>query len=129
MSASFRLSNQQLVAFVSARDPEAAKKFYRDTLGLDLVSEQLPYALVFDCHGSPLRLSIVPNLNPAAYTVLGWNVSDIETAVRTLASAGVHFERYPAVPQDELGIWTAPGGARVAWFKDPDGNTLSLSQH
>ena len=129
MPEPFQLREQQLVAFVAIRDPEPAKKFYRDTLGLRLVSEQLPYALVVDAHGVTIRMSIVPNFTPAAHTVLGWDVRDIEAAVSILGDAGVRFEYYPSMPQDELGIWTSPGGARVAWFKDPDGNTLSVSQH
>lgn len=129
MPEQFQLREQQLVSFVATRDPEAAKKFYRDVLGLRLVAEQLPYALVFDANGETIRVSVVPSFNPAAYTVLGWDVPDIQVAVKTLEGAGVHFELYPGMPQDEIGIWTAPGGAKVAWFKDPDGNTLSISQH
>jgi catechol 2,3-dioxygenase-like lactoylglutathione lyase family enzyme len=129
MSEQFQLRDQQLVSFIASQDPEAAKKFYRDTLGLRLVSEQLPYALVFDAHGVTIRVSIVQSFTAAAYTVLGWEVPDVRVAVKTLESAGVHFERYPNMPQDEMGIWASPGGARVAWFKDPDGNTLSVSQH
>lgn len=129
MPERFQLCHQQLVAFIATRDPEAAKKFYRDTLGLTLVSEQLPYALVFDSHGVTLRVSVVSNSSPAPHTVLGWDVPDIEAAVKTLKEAGVRFERYPTMPQDELGIWTSPGGAKVAWFRDPDSNTLSISQH
>jgi catechol 2,3-dioxygenase-like lactoylglutathione lyase family enzyme len=129
MPEQFQLREQQLVSFVATRDPEAAKKFYRDVLGLRLVAEQLPYALVFDANGVTIRVSVVPSFNPAAYTVLGWDVPDIQVAVKTLEGAGVHFELYPGMPQDEIGIWTAPGGAKVAWFKDPDGNTLSISQH
>ncbi|HWF46147.1 MAG TPA: VOC family protein [Bryobacteraceae bacterium] len=129
MPEPFKLSEQALVSFVAARDPEAAKKFYRDVLGLRLVSEQLPYALVFDANGVTIRVSIVQSFTPATYTVLGWDVPDIQVAMKALEDAGVHFERYPGMPQDEMGIWTAPGGAKVAWFKDPDGNTLSISQH
>jgi catechol 2,3-dioxygenase-like lactoylglutathione lyase family enzyme len=129
MPEPFKLSEQALVSFVAARDPEAAKKFYRDVLGLRLLSEQLPYALVFDANGVTIRVSIIQSFTPATNTVLGWDVPDIQVAVKTLEGAGVHFERYPGMPQDEIGIWTAPGGAKVAWFKDPDGNTLSISQH
>jgi catechol 2,3-dioxygenase-like lactoylglutathione lyase family enzyme len=129
MSEQFNLREQPLVSFVATRDPEAAKKFYRDVLGLRLVSEQIPYALVFDANGGAIRVSIVQTFTPAAHTVLGWDVPDIQLAAKALESSGVHFERYPNMPQDELGIWTSPGGAKVAWFKDPDGNTLSISQH
>ena len=117
------------MAFVPTRDPDRARKFYRDTLGLPLVSEELPFALVFDVKGTMLRVTVVEKLNPPPFTVLGWQVPDITIAAKTLQNAGVTFERYPGMPQDELGIWTSPSGAKVAWFKDPDGNTLSLSQH
>jgi catechol 2,3-dioxygenase-like lactoylglutathione lyase family enzyme len=129
MPEPFHLGGQRLVAFVATSDPEAAKTFYRDTLGLRLVAEQLPFALVFDSNGVTIRVTIMQGFNPAGYTVLGWDVPDIFTAVKTLENAGVHFERYQGMAQDEMGIWTAPGGAKVAWFKDPDGNTLSVSQH
>ena len=123
------LNNQPLVAFVGVTDPARAKAFYQGTLGLRLVSEQLPFALDFDANGTELRVSLVQQVVPAGYTVLGWQVADIEDEVKSLVSAGVVFERYPGMAQDELGIWKSPSGARVAWFKDPDGNTLSVSQH
>jgi catechol 2,3-dioxygenase-like lactoylglutathione lyase family enzyme len=129
MAQQFRLAEQSLIGFIAATDPERAKKFYRDTLGLPLVSEELPFALVFDARGTMLRVSIVQEVVPARYTVLGWQVRDIVAAAKTLSEAGVRFERYPGMEQDELGIWSSPGGARVAWFKDPEGNTLSISQH
>jgi catechol 2,3-dioxygenase-like lactoylglutathione lyase family enzyme len=116
----------RLMAFVGTSDAARARAFYRDTLGLRLVSED-PFALVFDVNGTMLRVTSVPEMVPAKYTVLGWQVTDIEAAVRKLQQSGVAFERYN-FPQDELGIWQAPSGAKVAWFKDPDGNVLSLSQ-
>ena len=128
MAAKFQLREQPIVAFVATSDPDRAKKFYRDTLGLRLVSEQLPFALVFDLHGTMLRVSIVNKFKPAGFTVLGWHVPKIQVAVTALTKAGVEFERYPGMDQDELGIWSSPSGARIAWFKDPDGNTLSLSE-
>jgi catechol 2,3-dioxygenase-like lactoylglutathione lyase family enzyme len=124
-----RLAKYDLIAFASIVDVERAKKFYRDTLGLTLLAEEPPFALVFDAHGIMIRLGMAKSLPPAHGTVLGWNVPDIVTAVTELVEAGVQFERYPQMPQDELGIWAAPGGAKVAWFKDPDGNILSLSEH
>ena len=123
------LSASRVVAFVGVRDAERAKAFYRDTLGLKLVLEELPFALVFDCQGTMLRVTIVQEMVAAPYTVLGWAVTDITATASGLAAAGVKFQRYPQIQQDELGIWTAPGGARVAWFQDPDGNLLSISQH
>ena len=129
MGKQFQLAQQRIMVFVPTRDPDRARKFYRDTLGLPLVSEELPFALVFDVNGTMLRVTVVEKLNPPPFTVLGWQVPDITIAAKTLQNAGVTFERYPGMPQDELGIWTSPSGAKVAWFKDPDGNTLSLSQH
>jgi catechol 2,3-dioxygenase-like lactoylglutathione lyase family enzyme len=129
MTKQFQLREQRLIAFVATRDPDRAKKFYRDTLGLGLMSEELPFALVFDAHGTMLRVTIVTELKPAGYTVLGWQAANIVAAARSLQENGVQFERYQGMQHDELGIWTAPGGAKVAWFKDPDGNTLSISQH
>jgi catechol 2,3-dioxygenase-like lactoylglutathione lyase family enzyme len=129
MSKQFRLSDQSIIGFVATSNPDRAKRFYKDTLGLPLVSEELPFALVFDAHGTMLRVTVVKDVTPAGYTVLGWQVPDIGAAAKTLSQAGVQFERYPGMQQDELGVWSSPSGAKVAWFKDPDGNTLSLSQH
>ena len=121
------LGSQELVAFVATRDPSRAKKFYRDTLGLPLVSED-EFALVFDATGTMLRVTRVRELAAAKYTVLGWQVRDIVQTAKDLEKAHVTLERYPGLQQDELGIWNSPSGARVAWFKDPDGNTLSITQ-
>jgi catechol 2,3-dioxygenase-like lactoylglutathione lyase family enzyme len=129
MAEPFKLPEQNLIAFVATCDPDRAKEFYRDRLGLRLISEELPFAVVFDANGIMLRITIVDRLSPAPYTVLGWRVPDIGRAASALNKAGVSFERYPGMEQDELGIWTAPGGTKVAWFKDPDGNTLSISEH
>jgi len=128
MTGSSVLGSQKLVAFVAVRDPERAKVFYRDTLGLRLVSEQLPFALVFDANSTMLRVTIVGESVVAPYTVLGWDVADIAATARQLTAAGVTLERYPGMTQDDLGIWTSPGGAKVAWFKDPDGNVLSVTE-
>ena len=98
-----------------------------DTLGLALV-EQNPVACVFDAHGTMLRVTAVPDMKPAPYTVLGWAVADIAAAAQDLRDRGVVFQRFDGMEQDELGIWTAPGGDLVAWFRDPAGNTLSLTQ-
>ena len=116
------------MAFVATIDSERAKAFYRDMLGLALVSDD-PFAVVFDVNGTMLRVTKVQEFTPAKFTVLGWEVPDIVAAVKELGEAGVEFERYGQfMKQDELGIWDAPGGGRIAWFKDPDGNTLSLTQ-
>ncbi len=129
MPASATLGLHDIVAFVNVVDIDRATSFYRDTLGLRFTGEELPYALVFDANGIMLRLVIAKERPPIAGTVLGWCVPDVPAAVKELMSAGVEFERYSFMPQDELGIWTTPTGAKVAWFKDPDGNLLSVSQH
>jgi catechol 2,3-dioxygenase-like lactoylglutathione lyase family enzyme len=129
MNKHFRLRDQSVMGFVATSDPDRARKFYRDTLGLPLLSEELPFALVFDANGTMLRVTVVKKVIAAGYTVLGWRVADIVAAAKALSNAGVQFERYQGMEQDTLGIWSAPGGAKVAWFKDPDGNTLSISQH
>lgn len=129
MAKKFRLSDHGIIGFVATSDPDRARKFYSDTLGLPLIEEQMPYALVYDAHGTMLRVTIVKKVHPAGYTVLGWKVPNIAAAAKGLAAAGVQFERYPGMEQDDLGIWASPGGGKVAWFKDPDGNTLSISQH
>jgi catechol 2,3-dioxygenase-like lactoylglutathione lyase family enzyme len=123
------LANFNIIAFVTIVDVERAKSFYADTLGLRLVEEEPPFALVFDANGIMLRLAMGKELTPAKGTVLGWQVPDIESAVRTMQARGVQFERWEFLKQDASGIWTTPTGARVAWFKDPDGNILSLSEH
>jgi catechol 2,3-dioxygenase-like lactoylglutathione lyase family enzyme len=123
------LGSSKIVGFVGVRDAERARTFYRDTLGLRLVSED-GFALTFDANGTMLRVSLVREVVAAPYTVLGWEVDDIAAKAKALMAAGVNLERYENfLKQDESGIWTAPGGTRVAWFKDPDGNLLSLSQH
>jgi catechol 2,3-dioxygenase-like lactoylglutathione lyase family enzyme len=121
------LGSQKLMAFVATRNPGRAKEFYRDTLGLPLVSED-EFALVFDAAGTMLRVTRVQALAAAKYTVLGWQVQDIIGTATHLQREHVALERYPGMQQDELGIWSSPSGARVAWFKDPDGNTLGITQ-
>lgn len=121
------LTSSPIVAFVATVDPGRAKAFYAQTLGLRLTSED-SFALVFDAGGTMLRVATVQELKPAGYTVLGWIVADIENTIRTLIGRGVSFQRYPGMPQDANGVWTSPGGARIAWFLDPDGNTLSLTE-
>jgi catechol 2,3-dioxygenase-like lactoylglutathione lyase family enzyme len=122
------LSAHKIIAFVSTTNPDRARTFFRDKLGLPLASED-GFALVFDAHGTMLRVAIVRELTPAKFTVLGWEVPDIEAEMEALAKAGVKFNLYGLPGQNEQGVWTAPGGAKVAWFDDPDGNILSLSQH
>src|SRR5947207_12381673 len=121
------LKSSPIVAFVATTDPKRAKRFYAKTLGLRLVGED-GFALAFDAGGTMLRVTVVQTLQPAGYTVLGWIVPDIAKAVRDLVKRGVIFQRYDGMAQDDLGIWSSPSGARVAWFTDPEGNTLSLTE-
>jgi catechol 2,3-dioxygenase-like lactoylglutathione lyase family enzyme len=121
------LGASDLIAFIPTADLVAARRFYADTLGLPITSES-PFACVFDAGGTMLRVTPVPAPARASYTVLGWRVGDIATTVRGLTNRAVSFLRYDGMDQDELGIWTTPGGDRVAWFHDLDGNTLSLTQ-
>lgn len=123
------MAKYKIIAFATIVDVERAKSFYRDTLGLTLVSEEPPFALVFDANGIMVRLGMGKELPAAHGTVLGWQVPEIEAAARELSGNGVRFERFDGLKQDEMGIWTSPTGARVAWFRDPDGNILSISEH
>jgi len=118
----------KIMPFVGTLNVEAARAFYGGKLGLSLIEEN-PYALVFDANGTTLRVTLVRELKPAGFTVLGWEVPDIAEAVTVLEAAGIELKRYPGVDQDGRGVWTAPGGAKVAWFEDPEGNILSVSQH
>jgi catechol 2,3-dioxygenase-like lactoylglutathione lyase family enzyme len=131
------LGSEKIVAFLAVRDRQAAKKFYGETLGLRFLGED-QFALMFDSNGIMLRIVHMPDWTPPQFTVLGWEVTDIVAKVKELSAAGVAFERFPWMKdQDESGIWKSPSGpevsrvhagARVAWFKDPSGNTLSVSQ-
>ncbi len=122
------LTNATPIGIVCVRDRARAKPFYRDVLGLHLVHED-DFAAVFEVGGMSIRVSTVPDFTPHEHTVFGFKVPDIEAAVKALAARGVSFNRYEGFNQDALGIWSAPGGAvRVAWFKDPDGNVLSVTQ-
>jgi catechol 2,3-dioxygenase-like lactoylglutathione lyase family enzyme len=123
------LGGSKLIGFVPTVDPVKARAFYEGVLGLRLTSDESPFALVFDADGIMLRVTIVPEYRPAPFTVLGWSVKDIQSAVEQLTARGVVFQRYSGMNDaDPHGVWNAPGGARVAWFKDPDGNLLSLTQ-
>jgi catechol 2,3-dioxygenase-like lactoylglutathione lyase family enzyme len=121
------LESSDVIAFAAAADLARARVFYERTLGLT-VTEHNDFACVLDAHGTMLRVTAVANVSVPGYTVLGWRVADITAAVRGLAARGVEFRRYDGMDQDSDGIWTTPGGDRVAWFADPDGNLLSLTQ-
>ena len=122
------LGSTNIVAFVPVRDSDKARAFYEGVLSLRFVKDD-GFALVFDANGIMVRAAKMKEFTPAQFTVLGWQVSGIENVVRALAKKGVHFEIFGFFKQDELGIWTALTGDKVAWFKDPDGNILSVSQH
>jgi len=124
------LGSADLIAFVPTRDPAKARKFYTEVLGLDFMSED-PFALVFNSRGTTLRIanvSEVKGFKPAPFTIVGWQVTNVGDTAGDLVKKGVRFERFPGMDQDAQGIWKSPSGAQVAWFKDPDGNILSITQ-
>ncbi len=116
-----------VIAFVSTTDLARAREFYGTALGLDLTEEN-DYACVFDANGTMLRVTAVTKVVPPGYTVLGWRVADIDAEISRLNSAGVEFAHYDGMDQDTRGVWTTPNSDRIAWFTDPDGNTLSLTE-
>jgi catechol 2,3-dioxygenase-like lactoylglutathione lyase family enzyme len=122
------LGSTNIVAFVPTKDPEKARGFYEGVLGLRFVKDD-GFAMVLDANGIMIRVAKVPQFTPMQFTILGWQVKGIEKIMQGLRKKGVHFEIFGFFKQDELGIWTAPTGDKVAWFKDPDGNILSVSEH
>ena len=120
----------KMIGFLTTSNPEEAKAFYGDTLGFRQLSED-DFAIVFDANGTTIRVGKAQSFTPAQGTVMGWEVADIHAAIRELTAEGVSFEQFnlPFLKQDEHGVWTPPNGDQVAWFKDPDGNVLSISQH
>ncbi len=121
------LDDAAVMAFAATGNPKLAKSFYQDTLGLRLVADS-PFARVCDSNGVEVRIQKVEKVSPPQGTVLGWRVRNLQQTMTDLSKAGVSFERYSFLELDERGIWTSPDGAQVAWFKDPDANTLSLTQ-
>jgi catechol 2,3-dioxygenase-like lactoylglutathione lyase family enzyme len=122
------LAASKLIGFVPTKDSKRSREFYEGKLGFQFVSDD-QFALVMQAGDSMIRIAKAGNFTPAQYTVMGWEVAEIEAMVKWLNGRGVVFEKYPFVQDRELGIWTTPNGDKVAWFKDPDGNVLSLSQH
>ena len=120
------LADASFIGFIPVRDLAVARAFYEGTLGLRVVDDT-PFALVLDVGGTMVRLTPVPEPAARPFTIAGWKVPDIGAAVTDLTDRGVQFARYDGMTQDDLGIWTAPGGDQVAWLHDPDGNTLSLT--
>ena len=122
------LTSAKIVAFLQVSDRAKARAFYSDVIGLRFISED-PFALVLESNGTRIRIGEAPDHKPAHGTVLGWEVPDVEEAVADLQTRGVELQHYGLNGQDERGIWTTPNGDKVAWFKDPAGNVLSVSQH
>jgi catechol 2,3-dioxygenase-like lactoylglutathione lyase family enzyme len=122
------LASGKLVGFIPTTDYDKARAFYVDKLGFEFVSLD-QFALVLKLGGHMFRITKVPNFAPLQGTILGWQVQDIEAAAKWLNERGAATEKYPFAQDKQFGIWTAPGGDRIAWFKDPDGNILSVSQH
>jgi catechol 2,3-dioxygenase-like lactoylglutathione lyase family enzyme len=121
------LAHNPIIAFIPTKDAVRARKFY-ETLGLRLVSDD-DFAIVMDANGITVRVVRIDDFTPLPFTILGWQVTDIHTTVAEMTANGVKFARYSFLQQGADGVWNAPGGAKVAWFTDPDGNTLSVSQH
>jgi catechol 2,3-dioxygenase-like lactoylglutathione lyase family enzyme len=121
------LGEREPIAFVTISDPARAIAFYRDLLGLELVADD-PFALVFELGPITLRVAKADSVDPAPHTVLGWRVPNIDAELGRLVAAGVEPVRYPHLGQDDRGVWSSPSGASIAWFRDPDGNLLSLTQ-
>jgi catechol 2,3-dioxygenase-like lactoylglutathione lyase family enzyme len=121
------LKTARFVAFIPVADVVTARTFYESTLGLRVIDDG-PFALVVDANGTMVRVTPVPDLRPQPFTIAGWEVDDIESTVRELRARGVSFHRYDGLDQSAAGVWASPGGDLVAWFGDPDGNTLSLTQ-
>jgi len=122
------LSSSRMIGFVPTTDSKRARDFYEHKLGFQFVSDDA-FALVMRAGDTMIRVAKVKEFTSPAYTVLGWEVQDIKAIVSWLKERGVVFEKYPFIQDQELGIWKAPTGDQVAWFKDPDGNVLSVSQH
>jgi catechol 2,3-dioxygenase-like lactoylglutathione lyase family enzyme len=122
------LSSCKMTGFILTKDYDRARSFYEGKLGFQFVSLD-QFALVMHTGQNTIRISKVPTFTPLQSTVLGWEVNDIVSTAKWLAERGVATEKYAFVEDKELGIWSAPNGAKVAWFKDPDGNVLSISQH
>ena len=121
------LAQSPLIAFVTVTDTTRAHRFYGETLGLTLVDES-PFALEFDCAGTMLRVALANRVEAAPYTVLGWKVEDIAVTLHRLAQHGITAEIFEGLGQSADGVWQSPGGARIAWLKDPDGNLLSVTE-
>lgn len=121
------LAGAGLQAIIGTAKADAARAFYADTLGLELLSDDM-FALLFRVGGGVLRIAKMPAYTPSAHAVLGFEIEDLERVRAKLADAGVPLQRFPFIPQDPNGVWTAPDGMKVAWFRDPDMNLVSIMQ-
>ncbi|MFT3899248.1 MAG: VOC family protein [Gordonia sp. (in: high G+C Gram-positive bacteria)] len=121
------LGDNELIAFTATTGPERSLAFYRDVVGLRLIADE-EFAIVFDAHGTMLRIQKAAEHTPPPFTALGWKVDDIARAIAELTAKGVEMVRYPGFDQDADGVWTTPDGGKVAWFHDPDRNLLSLTE-
>jgi catechol 2,3-dioxygenase-like lactoylglutathione lyase family enzyme len=123
-------TSSTLIAFIPTTNPEKSLHFYTQMLELELISQD-PFAIVLNSNGIMIRITTIPestNFKPHPFTILGWNVPSAHQTTRDLAAKGIIFERYPNLPQDPDGIWLSPSAAKIAWFKDPDGNVLSITE-
>jgi catechol 2,3-dioxygenase-like lactoylglutathione lyase family enzyme len=121
------LGSAAAIAFLPSTDLDRSRAFFAGTLGLTFV-EQTPYACVLRAGGTMLRVTLVESLRPHPFTVFGWEVPDVRGTLAALTAAGVPVLRYDGLGQDADGVWTTPGGDEIAWFADPEGNTLSLTR-
>jgi catechol 2,3-dioxygenase-like lactoylglutathione lyase family enzyme len=121
------LRDAAIVAFVPTLDLDRSDAFYGGILELER-TESSSFANAYHVNGTSLRVTLVEEIARVPYTVVGWRVDDVSAAIAGLGAKGVSFKHYPDMEQDSDGVWTAPGGSRVAWFEDPDGNVLSLQQ-
>jgi catechol 2,3-dioxygenase-like lactoylglutathione lyase family enzyme len=124
----FMLAAGKFVGFIPATDYEKTRAFYEGKLGFEFVSLD-QFALVMSCGGHKFRFTKIPNFIPLQGTIAGWDVQNVEAVAKWLNERGAATEKFPFAQDKEYGIWTAPGGDRIAWFKDPDGNILSIAQH
>lgn len=122
------LSGAPVISFIPTKNPARARAFYEGVLGLRFISAD-PFALVFDANGTSLRIVQVSQFEPFPFTILGWRVPRLKHTLAQFKERGILCERFRGMDQDDSGVWKSPSGAQVAWFKDPDGNLLSVSEY
>ena len=126
LDAAMTILNKPML-FLATANAERSRAFYERVVGLPFIADE-QFALVFQINDTMLRIQKVDKVHAAPYTALGWVVTDIRAAVRNLKKVGVQFQIFAGMNQDTDAIWHAPDGAFVAWFRDPDGHVLSLTQ-